>query len=41
MLGHAKLTTTDRYVSAKFRLEEYARLNLAFGVAATDQEAVG
>jgi integrase len=41
MLGHAKLTTTDRYVSAKFRPEEYARLNLAFGVAATNQEAVG
>jgi integrase len=30
MLGHAKLTTTDRYVSAKFRPEEYARLDAAF-----------
>src|SRR5439155_1111597 len=25
MLGHAKLTTTDRYVTAKYRPEEYAR----------------
>jgi integrase len=32
MLGHAKLTTTDRYVSAKFRPEEYARLDAAFGI---------
>jgi integrase len=30
MLGHAKLTTTDRYVAAKFRPEEYARLDAAF-----------
>ncbi len=30
MLGHAKLTTTDRYVSAKYRPEEYARLDAAF-----------
>ena len=30
MLGHAKLTTTDRYVSAKLRPEEYARLDAAF-----------
>lgn len=30
MLGHAKLTTTDRYVTAKFRPEEYARLDAAF-----------
>ena len=29
-LGHAKLTTTDRYVAAKFRPEEYARLDAAF-----------
>ena len=29
MLGHAKLTTTDRYVTAKFRPEEYARLDAA------------
>jgi integrase len=33
MLGHAKLTTTDRYVSAKFRPEEYARLDAAFARA--------
>jgi integrase len=40
MLGHAKLTTTDRYVSAKFRPEEYARLDAAFGgaVPAADPE---
>jgi integrase len=30
MLGHAKLTTTDRYLAAKFRPEEYARLDAAF-----------
>ncbi len=30
MLGHAKLTTTDRYVAAKYRPEEYARLDAAF-----------
>ena len=34
MLGHAKLTTTDRYLAAKFRPEEYARLDAAFGGAA-------
>lgn len=31
-LGHAKLATTDRYVSAKLRPEEFDRLDLAFGV---------
>jgi integrase len=31
-LGHAKLTTTDRYVSAKHRPEDLERLNRAFGV---------
>jgi integrase len=31
-LGHAKLTTTDRYVSAKQRPEDLVRLNRAFGV---------
>ena len=39
MLGHAKLTTTDRYLGAKLRPEELARLDAAFerpkvGVAA-------
>jgi integrase len=29
-LGHAKLTTTDRYLSAKLRPEELERLDLAF-----------
>lgn len=32
-LGHAKLSTTDRYVSAKLRPEELERLDQAFGVA--------
>lgn len=36
MLGHAKLTTTDRYVAAKFRPEEYARLDAAFPAAASE-----
>jgi integrase len=36
MLGHAKLTTTDRYVAAKFRPEEYARLDAAFRSASTE-----
>jgi integrase len=43
-LGHAKLTTTDRYVSAKFRPEEYARLDAAFAPAPAevgDQETLG
>jgi integrase len=31
MLGHAKLTTTDRYLGAKLRPEELARLDAAFG----------
>jgi integrase len=30
MLGHAKLTTTDRYLGAKLRPEELARLDAAF-----------
>jgi len=29
-LGHAKLATTDRYLSAKLRPEELARLDQAF-----------
>jgi integrase len=36
MLGHARLTTTDRYVAAKFRSEEYARLDAAFRRASTE-----
>ena len=32
-LGHSKLTTTDRYVSAKHRPEDFERLNRAFGAA--------
>ena len=34
-LGHAKLATTDRYVSAKFRPEELERLDRAFGIEST------
>jgi site-specific recombinase XerD len=30
-LGHSKLSTTDRYVSAKHRPEDFERLNRAFG----------
>jgi hypothetical protein len=29
-LGHSKLSTTDRYVSAKHRPEDFERLNRAF-----------
>jgi integrase len=32
-LGHSKLSTTDRYVSAKHRPEDFERLNRAFAVA--------
>jgi integrase len=32
-LGHAKLSTTDRYVSAKLRPEEFKRLDDAFSAA--------
>lgn len=35
-LGHAKLSTTDRYVSAKHRPEDLERLNRAFGVELAD-----
>lgn len=31
-LGHAKLSTTDRYVSAKYRPEDLERLNRAFAL---------
>jgi hypothetical protein len=40
-LGHAKLTTTDRYLSAKRRPEELERLDRAFApVAAPDQSNI-
>lgn len=32
-LGHSKLSTTDRYVSAKHRPEDFERLNRAFASA--------
>ena len=35
-LGHAKLSTTERYMHAKARGEDVDRLNRAFGVAATE-----
>jgi integrase len=38
-LGHAKLSTTDRYVSAKHRPEDFERLNRAFGVVSRDDQA--
>ncbi len=38
-LGHAKLSTTDRYVSAKHRPEDFERLNRAFGAAGSDVPA--
>ena len=40
-LGHAKLATTDRYVSAKFRPEELERLDRAFGVTPTEASPSG
>ena len=36
-LGHSKLSTTDRYVSAKLRPEEFERLDRAFGIALPSQ----
>jgi integrase len=38
-LGHSKLSTTDRYVSAKHRPEDFERLNRAFLVATADSAA--
>lgn len=35
-LGHSKLATTDRYLSAKLRPEEFERLDRAFGVEPSD-----
>jgi integrase len=37
-LGHSKLSTTDRYVSAKHRPEDFERLNRAFGAAPRDED---
>jgi integrase len=37
-LGHAKLSTTERYMHAKARLEDVERLNQAFGVKAAEGE---
>jgi integrase len=39
-LGHAKLTTTNRYLSSKLRPEEFERLDRAFGVVPADQTAL-
>jgi hypothetical protein len=40
-LGHSKLSTTDRYVSAKHQPEDFERLNRAFAVAPVDAPADG
>jgi site-specific recombinase XerC len=37
-LGHAKLSTTERYMHAKARREDVERLNRAFGVEAAKPE---
>jgi site-specific recombinase XerD len=39
-LGHAKLATTDRYLSAKLRPEELERLDRAFASSAVPDAAV-
>jgi integrase len=39
-LGHTKLSTTDRYVGAKHRPEDFERLNRAFAPAAGDGSPV-
>lgn len=38
-LGHAKLATTDRYLSAKLRPEELKRLDEAFAPATVEAAA--
>jgi integrase len=40
-LGHSKLSTTDRYVSAKLRPEEFERLDRAFGIEPAQIENSG
>lgn len=35
-LGHSKLSTTDRYVGAKHRPEDFERLNRAFGARSVE-----
>jgi integrase len=39
-LGHSKLTTTDRYVSAKLRPEEFKLLDDAFAATAVEIASV-
>lgn len=39
-LGHSKLSTTDRYLGAKHRPEDFERLNRAFASAAGDAQVV-
>jgi integrase len=34
-LGHSRMSTTERYMHAKARPQDVARLNAAFGVAPT------
>jgi integrase len=38
-LGHAKLATTNRYLGAKFRPEEFERLDRRFGIRTAGQRA--
>lgn len=38
-LGHSKLSTTDRYVSAKLRPEEFERLDRAFGIQQSSESS--
>jgi integrase len=38
-LGHAKLATTDRYLSAKLRPEELERLDRAFTSVVADEDS--
>lgn len=39
-LGHAKLTTTNRYLSSKLRPEEFERLDRAFGALPSGEAAL-
>jgi integrase len=39
-LGHTKLSTTDRYLGAKFRPEDFERLNRAYTSARIEPEQV-